>query len=384
MNQAKDGEQDLSTQGGDALTVPPKDLHQHEHIETVAEAPPIDHRPVPVAAQGTSSTLPNGDITRIEQLLEQQNQLMLRHITTAQEAQRRAGRRHLLGKTPHEIISMVHPGVRHVFKTWRRDFTSKVSTYIAHSHRLNQYQKIDDANQLIQPFQQEAQTTWHWPGCYLASAQCMGASPLASAGAEADEPLEAFDINLTFAQMRQRHAEECQAFIVSHQKACVQSIRHALSLSRQRELLKDEVSAWADVTLGSCRELDAREMLDSQASAFAELVYNSEMVKAENMIQNGFTHSSWTLWVVRVASSSAIMLPLLYINTERMTGLLAVLIALACGMSLVWEDQVRSSMHLLRSALPQLPEISEARCTFQSAAWSWWDAMMSAKRFVRS
>jgi len=273
---------------------------------------------------------------RIEELLEQQNELMLRQLRLTEESRKKADNVQLMFHSPRTILKTLDPSARDVFKEWHAELRSKVSAYVTQRQLLNRYENAAASNELIAPFSNEAQHTWLWPECYLAQAK--------------DAPSDAF------AALRRKHAEEAQGFVMAHQKACVELLSSELTLPRQSQGLVQRAIALAALQKNFFQDPSrAEQLLMQQAQSFAELVYREEMSRADKKIKEQVVLSPKLILALRLLCVLASLISPAVLEWEQLVSLCAMLFALGCGMALFWEEKFMQSMRaLLGSSSPQL------------------------------
>ncbi|CAE7781278.1 unnamed protein product, partial [Symbiodinium sp. CCMP2592] len=207
---------------------------------------------------------------RIEELLEQQTHLMMRHLQLTEDHSK--SNLQFMFQTAKDMLKKVDPSVRSIFADWHKELRAKTNIYVAQSRLWNRYQQAAESETLIRPFAEEAKKSWSWPLAYKANAQ-----PTAAFEASQQGP---YDVDAAFAGLRQRHAREAQEFVLVHQKACLEQISGDLSLSFQCELLLQQVKAWLQLNGSFFREPNlAEQLLTQQARCFAELACREEMAK---------------------------------------------------------------------------------------------------------
>lgn len=284
--------------------------------------------------------------SRIEKLLEQQNELMLRHLRLAEDNRKHADNvQGIPIQNPRAILKALDPSAQGIFNEWHAEFRSKVSEYVKQSQLLNQYQVSAARDGHIAPFSGEAKHALRWPEAYLAHARPIGEDLV--------EPGAVYDLGAAFAALRQKHAEEAQAFVMSHQEACVKQLSEELTLSVTCECLVQRAMAWAAMHRNFFQDPSrAEQLLIQQARGFAELVYREEMSKADSRInENVPMISPKLLLTLRFLCAFAIFLGSVTLESEHLARLGAMLFALGCGMAVFWEEKFMQSMKTLLGGL---------------------------------
>jgi len=283
---------------------------------------------------------------RIEKLLEHQNELMLRQIRLAEDNRKHAdSMQGILLQNPRTILKALDPSVQGIFKEWHAEFRSKVDVYVKQSQLLNQYQVSAARDGHIAPFSDETKHIWQWPEAYLAHALPIGEDPVEQGGV--------YDLRAAFGALRQKHAEEAQAFVMSHQEACVKQLSEELSLCVTCDCLVQRAMNWAAMHRSFFQEpLRAEQLLIQQARAFAELVYREELSKADCRIkENSPMMSLKFLLALRFLCVFVIFLGSVTLESEHLARLGAMLFALGCGMALFWEEKFLQSMKAILGGL---------------------------------
>lgn len=153
------------------------------------------------------------------------------------------------------------------------------------------------------------------------------------------------DLNQAFADMRQKQAWESQAFVLGHQKACVDRLLEMLTLERQIEALRDQVTT--GITDRSWRySPEAKLDLQDLAKAFVELIHGIEMQNAEQKIKEEFVFPL-PLTCLRVVIVLSVVLAVTTMSHELLMQAFGILFGLGCGMALLWEDVLMLSIRLL-------------------------------------
>jgi len=287
--------------------------------------------------------IPRVEKNRIEELLEQQTQLMMRHLQLTED--RSKSNLQFMFQTAKDMLKKVDPSVRSIFADWHKELRAKTNIYVTQSRLWNRYQQATASDTLIRPFAEEAKKSWNWPLAYKVKAQ-------PTAAGEASQP-GLYDVDAAFASLRQKHAREAQEFVLAHQKACLEHISGDLSLSFQCELLLQQVRGWLQLNGSFFREPNvAEQLLTQQARCFAELACREEMAKAERRIQEAGLPYPLVLAFRVLLILLSIVAPSL-MSLERICSVIAVLFSLFCGFGLFAEDTFAQSVQLLLGPLPQ-------------------------------
>jgi len=217
------------------------------------------------------------------------------------------------------ILKTVDPRLQGVFIEWRRELCKKTAIYIKQTRLWNKYQEAVANKLYIKPFADEAQRVWNWPEFYQAEAQ-----PAAA-----------------FAELRRKHAQEAQEFILSHQKVCLETLSQQLKVSHQCEILMEQVTRWLALNK------DAKaELLEKQARSYAELVCREEMSEAERKIKESDLSPRMVVLLRLLCFIVTIITPA-SLDLERLVNVAMTLFALGCGLALFAEEPCTRIAHLL-------------------------------------
>lgn len=291
---------------------------------------------------GAASAGPGKKISRIEELLEMQNQLMLRHLQLTEDGRKEADMVQCLFQGPQDILKVAEPGVRQILKEWRAEFQLKARAFVAQSQVWNRYQTQAANGGLIAPFSDEVSRSWKWPSSYVAIAK-----PTVNEGVST-QPGKPYDVSDAFAALRFRHAQEAQEFVLAHQKACLDHLASELALPVQTHALLERVSAWAAMHANVFHDQSkAEQLLARQARSFVELVCREEMRMVDIRIKENTGMSQTFLTILRVFCFLVILITPASLGFEHFASLFAVLFALGSGMVLFWEESFLRSARLL-------------------------------------
>jgi len=330
--------------------------------------------------------------SRLEELLVQQNQLMSRHLELVEENHRRVASMQCAFKKPQEILARVDPATKQILNEWRNEFREKVRVYITQSRICIQYDDCRSNGALIRPFSDEARKSWQWPQYYRALAKpIVDIDPFFSDGTAAgmiednlqkkgpqdahaehtEHPQDlqtCYSIDAAFAELRHRHAQEMQSFVIAHHKACLEEVTKELTLSHQTMALQKKLSSRSmeQADFHNAQVSDVQQQREKDAMKYVEMVFLAEMAKAETKIREN-TCPSFTI-ALRVVCIVVLLMSLTRLDGERLSQLFAVLFAMISGMALLWEDAVVSNLnHLFGGALWRLKIPSSWQSNLQFA-----------------
>lgn len=336
-----------------------------QSLETVVDT--ASKQPIASMCESASTTQRRSDDkeSRLEALLEQQNLLLSRQLSVAQESQQRAedARMHCQ-QQPAAVLGALDPSVRRIFKQWRSDFQAQLRCYVELMKRAALYEETMEKGGLIRPFSQESQRAWQWPAFYRQAAQeIAGVEPLSGCGqagmVEQVDGQARYCVDHAFQALREKHAQEAQAFIVAHHMRCVEMLSAELSLAKQTEMLLVKLAEWA--ALNTCCRPGVMQHIERQAKVFVDLIYRQEMPKMEAKLavqgQPCVIAPAFMLFV-RCSCALMVLLAVFLIDHDVLERVFSVFVAVLCGASLVWEDVIvrcvktlfgDKSMRLLRS-----------------------------------
>eukprot|EP00929_Paragymnodinium_shiwhaense_P042276 TRINITY_DN21899_c0_g1_i2.p1 TRINITY_DN21899_c0_g1~~TRINITY_DN21899_c0_g1_i2.p1 ORF type:complete len:399 (-),score=83.20 TRINITY_DN21899_c0_g1_i2:329-1456(-) len=283
--------------------------------------------------------------SRLEALLEQQNRLLSRQLEVAQRSDERAENVWRVQK-PATILASLEVGARKVFKTWRGEFQAQVRCYVELQKNAAMYDDAASKGELAKPFQRDIQKSWQWPEFYRRSAvpleDAETQSSLARPRSSTDFQVQSdYDIDLAFLHLRQKHAQEAQAFVMAHHRHCLGMLSTQLTLENQTNILLASVEQWLS-TSRVCRPA-ARTHIEEQARFFVELVFQQEMSEAESKLSVAVHMSASApalALIVRCMCALIMLVAVLVIDQEILQSVCSVFVAVMCGASLVWEDVV--------------------------------------------
>jgi len=216
------------------------------------------------------------------------------------------------------------------------------SLYVEQSKASIKSQSSARQGELMKPFANEASKTWDWSDFYRKVAQPLPS--IAEGSMEADG--SKYDVDAAYSAMRSKHAWEIQNFVTAHQQACLDRVVEELALPNQVVILQAKVEALT-AKHGSAYHPEAKQLLLQHARTFVELVYREEMPRVEERIREEPMSSEAVVNLARVLCLVAIVIVLLTMSHELLVRIFAVIFALGCGMTLLWEDLVLGSVRII-------------------------------------
>ena len=139
------------------------------------------------------------------------------------------------------------------------------------------------AGELHKQFRDDSNKSWQWPALFKTEAKEVTVCKAALAEGEEDSlamdsDTNPFNIDEAFKALRQKHAMECQAFVFTYQRQCVEFFTRRADPSLQKRMLEDRLQAWIAKN-ASVLSQNAKVSLQSQVAQFAELTFRTEQPK---------------------------------------------------------------------------------------------------------
>ena len=138
---------------------------------------------------------------------------------------------------PRVIINKFDPTFRSVAWKWYNTTKSTIMSYHNAVELKGKYDRVSKSGELLHQFRTEASRSWQFSRVYKATA-----SPSSSEVVDASRP---YDLDLAWQQMRQRHASECQNFILQHNDKAVSYFLAQLSADTLRADLRSTIDCYA-------------------------------------------------------------------------------------------------------------------------------------------
>jgi len=180
---------------------------------------------------------------------------------------------------PHTLLNKIDPDLRSKLLVWLKEFRRKLSTHATQQDLLRKYSKVAGDGELLKSFQDEAKRDWQWPKFYLAAAR-----PLQTAGEAVMEDLNMdYSLSKSWQDMRLRHAKECQAFVLAHQRRSAELAELATCRDTAKMEINDIVASW----LAKFNYLDdaSKQQLRSKSLKFLDCVFRHEVPKCASRIE---------------------------------------------------------------------------------------------------
>jgi len=176
-----------------------------------------------------------------------------------------------------------------------------------------------------------------------------------------------YNIDAAFAELRHRHAQEMQSFVIAHQKACLDELTRELTLKHQLLMLEERLASWKSeqFDFNTAQASEVKQLMEQEAVKFVEMVFWDEMNKAQLKICEikTITPRPPFIFATRAVCVIVLLLSITHLDGERLTQLSAVLFALCSGMALLWEDVVLCNVKHLLGGAPWI------KAPFSASAW---------------
>ena len=211
-----------------------------------------------------------------------QNQLMAQQLALARQSQKSDANSYA---KPEDVLESVEPVLRVVLTEWAKEYRSTLQHFFTQKSLQQKFADLQADGMLRKQFLSEAQGSWQWPADFKPHAkkvvQCV---PSLMEGArdefaQADEPSPPFDIDREFAELRQKHAQECHNFVLAYQRQCTAYFEQEVHVTKQRNKLEDLLCSWFAKYAGVLSD-DVRSSMHSLAMQFADLTFRTEQPRA--------------------------------------------------------------------------------------------------------
>ncbi|CAE7491108.1 unnamed protein product [Symbiodinium natans] len=262
------------------------------HQDRGSPRTPAPRLPGFTAAGRLRQPSPTGELSGVELLLLQQNQLLMSQLkelqAQVQTSQSREDKvaasealKSKLFQQPQDLLDGVDPALRKIFDDFTKEVRQLLSAWETQTKLLEKYKKLVEEGQLHSHFKAEAEFRWQFTKIYLAQAMPTAGDDMS------DAPFSVVD---AWAAMRERHAKECFEFIVQHQEKCVNLYDGLIECTALKQSLLDKLDAWfaqhsfADADICGALKLRAEQYVESLLRAERPKV-QSRMVKDRELQQ---------------------------------------------------------------------------------------------------
>ena len=189
---------------------------------------------------------PSAEMSGVELLLFQQNQLLMSQLKELQvqvkSSQSRAeaiatneAMQAKMFHEPRDLLEGIDPGLHHVFDEFAKEVKHLLSAWETQTKLLEKYKRLEDEGALHSHFKAEADFKWQFTKLYLAKAVPLDVDDMSDGQ---------FSVVDSWAAMRTRHAKECFQFVLQHQGQCVKFYDELIASSSLQQLLADRLDAW--------------------------------------------------------------------------------------------------------------------------------------------
>lgn len=174
---------------------------------------------------------------------------------------------------PNKMLDTFEPTFKPLASRWLAEFKKLVSSYYTQLDLKDKYDLIANRREVMKQFHEESLRKWQWCRSYTAVAR-----PLDDAMSDA-----AYDIDKDWADLRLRHALECQDFIVKHQVRCLQYFDSQLKEAVIYGSMNEVVAEWT-TAYGKLVEPAVSEALAVKAKRFVHLCMRTELPRAQSRL----------------------------------------------------------------------------------------------------
>ena len=282
----------LATSSSLAMEAPPSATRRSRSRAVSADARDFTSSfvgaPLPVpfnmsAPPGLSQSLPSRQ-QLLTQLLEQQqaqNQLLLQQLSLMQQSQSASM---TMYNDPQDLLKQVDPTLQNELTEWSKGYRTVLQHLASQTALQQKYMDLVDAGDLHKQFRDDSNKTWQWPALFKAEAKEVTTHKAVLANGEEDvfadiDTDHPFDLDIAFKALRQKHAQECQDFVFTYQRQCVDFFTRRADPQMQKKLLEDRFQAWAHKN-ASVLSSGAKSAMQSLVAQFADLTFRTEQPKA--------------------------------------------------------------------------------------------------------
>ena len=210
----------------------------------------------------------------VQQLQALQSQTTPSHASTSSGESSHSSR---LFQEPKDLLIGVDPALRGVFESFAKDTKHTFAAWETQRSLHDKYSRLVDENKLHAHFQAEAAFKWQFAKRYIAQAQ-----PLAPDGSGTAMTDESYDLLADWEEMRQRHAQECFAFVRIHQERCLKMYDEEVSCETLQRKLADKVVAW--LAQHGYNDAGIAESMVHKSKQFVDSLVRLERPKVQNRI----------------------------------------------------------------------------------------------------
>ena len=185
---------------------------------------------------------------------------------------------------PQELLKQVDPTLQNELTEWSKEYRTVLQHRASQTALQQKYMDLVDAGDLHKQFRDDSNKTWQWPALFKAEAKEVTTHKAVLANGEEDvfadiDTDHPFDLDIAFKALRQKHAQECQDFVFTYQRQCVDFFTRRADPQMQKKLLEDRFQAWAHKN-ASVLSSGAKSAMQSLVAQFADLTFRTEQPKA--------------------------------------------------------------------------------------------------------
>ena len=222
-------------------------------------------------------------------LLKQQNELLTAQTLT-----------HACGEyiSPDTLVNKLEPGARDIARSWMSEYKGLVKLHLTQQELSVKYANIPTGpGSFMAQFREEAKRSWQWTKHYLAEAKPISHVDIDfikkqeahlnnmtdQQANENDSDAPVYKVDEAWREMRERHARECQNFVLAHQEAQASLIANKVTAEAANTSLQAHLNLW----LSQNRDVQtshSSQLLLAQGTRLAELLARSELPKVKSRL----------------------------------------------------------------------------------------------------
>ena len=147
-------------------------------------------------------------------------------------------------------MKQVDPTLQLELLEWSKECRTVLQHLASQTSLQQKYMDLLVAGERHKHFRDDCNKSWQWPALFKTAAKevtvCKQALAEGETDSIADVNLEGnlFDLDAAFKALRQKHALECQAFVFTYQRQCVDFFTRRADAAVQKQMLEDRFQAW--------------------------------------------------------------------------------------------------------------------------------------------
>lgn len=187
---------------------------------------------------------------------------------------------------PSKLLKTVDPAVKVILQGWQKEVRAAFKAAATQKDLSDKYNTIRESSQLMTQLHGEATRQWQFLQVYV-----MKAVPLDNPQDKEFKEKHAADSSLTYnvleqwGNMRRRHAQECQNFIIQHQAEQAKLVEACGDPEALCCKLYDQINGWVAANHKALNH-GIVEHLHRQTQRFASLVLRQELPKVSSRLKN--------------------------------------------------------------------------------------------------